>query len=120
LQPVPTPEIYLEGIMAGIEQQQALTAKTLIDSGFEPDSVMDALISMDMTKLSHTGMYSVTLGPIGAVQEGKGSLVTGTVGPAGQTGKEVVGPSPAAPQLPPGRSEVLGLLEPWLPNEGDE
>jgi HK97 family phage portal protein len=119
LQPVPTPEIYLEGVMAGIEQQQAMTAKTLIDSGFEPDSVMDALNTQDMTKLSHTGLYSVTLSPIGSVQEGKGSLVTGTVGPAGASGQETVGPSPPQPQLPPGRSEVLALLERFLP-EGDE
>src|SRR5205814_6556994 len=43
LQPTPTPEIYRAQVMAGVQQQNAQTAKSLIDAGFEPDSVMKAI-----------------------------------------------------------------------------
>jgi HK97 family phage portal protein len=100
LQPVPTPEIYMAGIMAGIQQQDSQTAKTLIDAGFEPDSVMQAIVSQDMTKLAHTGALAVQLGPIATVTEGKGSLVSGTPVPAKH-----------------GQNTVRALLEPYLPKE---
>jgi hypothetical protein len=118
LQPTPTPEVYLAGVMANIEQQNANTAKILIDSGFEPDSVMEAINTQDMTKLSHTGLYSVNLNPIGNVTQGKGSLVQGSVTPAGPAGSEgVQGGAPAMV----GQNGARALLERYLPSrEGDE
>jgi HK97 family phage portal protein len=116
LQPVPTPEIYLAGVMAGIQEQDAATAKTLIDSGFTPDSVITAILNQDFTALE--GVEQVELAPIAQVTEGKGSLVGGTVVPAGTSGVENV--KGTAPQLPPARSDAIALLEPWLPTEGDE
>jgi len=103
LQPVPTPEIYMEQVSAEIQSQESQTAKLLIDSGFTPDSVIKAIEAQDMTILEHTGQLKVELAPIGTVAEGKGSLVAGTPVPA-QTGQNA----------------VRALLEPWLPTGGDE
>jgi len=66
---------------AEIDQIRAATAHTLITAGFKPDDVM-AVVNPEWTQLQHTGMLSVQLTPIGAVGEGKGSLVGGTPVPA--------------------------------------
>ncbi|MFG2070979.1 phage portal protein [Micromonospora tulbaghiae] len=42
-------------------QTQASTASTLIQAGFEPDSVTAAIVAGDMTLLKHTGMVSVQM-----------------------------------------------------------
>jgi HK97 family phage portal protein len=115
LQPVPTPEIYLDGVMAGIQAQDANTAKLLIDSGFTPDSVIKAILTQDFNALE--GVEQVVLGPIATVAEGKGSLVSGTVVPAGASNAENI--KGGAPQIPAmaGQNSVRALLEPWLPND---
>lgn len=59
---------------AEIRQTQAATMRTLIDGGFEPDSVIDAVTSGDLTRLVHSGLVSVQLQPPGLA-----------VPPAGQT-----------------------------------
>jgi phage portal protein BeeE len=100
LQPIATPEIYMAGVMAGIQSQDAATAKTLIDAGFEPDSVMQAITQQDLSLLTHTGLFGVQLGPIGQVGQGKGSVVQGEVVPAGV-----------------GQNSVRQLLERFLPEE---
>jgi hypothetical protein len=97
LQPIATPEIYMAQVMAGVQQQESATAKTLIDAGFEPSSVMNAIDKQDLSLLTHTGMFGVQLGPIGQVGQGKGSLVQGEVVPAGV-----------------GQNSVRALLEPFL------
>jgi HK97 family phage portal protein len=111
LQPIPTPKVYLDGVMAGIQAQDAQTAKTLIDSGFTPDSVIKAIQTQDFQAL--VGVEQVQLAPIAQVTEGKGSLVSGTVVPAGASGTETV---PAVT----GKNSVRALLEPYLPPRGDE
>jgi hypothetical protein len=106
LQPVPTPEIYMKQVMAEVQQQDAQTAKTLIDAGFTPDSVVKVLLADDgdMTALQHSGQLQVQLSPASVVSEGKGSVVAGAAVPA-QTGQ----------------NQARALLEPWLPpSEGDE
>jgi HK97 family phage portal protein len=103
LQPTPTPAIYMAQVMAGVQQQNAQTAKTLIDAGFEPDSVMKAIINQDMTMLAHTGQLAVQLAPATTVGEGKGSLVGGAAVPAGA-----------------GQNGARALLEPWLPPRVEE
>lgn len=66
----------------------AQAIKALTDAGYESQSVIDAVTSGDLTRLSHTGLFSVQLQPPGSNQ-----------------------PEPAVPQLPattptpaPGRS----------------
>jgi phage portal protein BeeE len=48
---------------AEIQQAHAQTMRTLIDAGFAPDSVTSAVISGDLSRLVHTGLYSVQLQP---------------------------------------------------------
>jgi len=55
------------------------TVHTLVASGYEPDSVIEAVTSGDLSKLVHSGLYSVQLQPAGSVTEGKGAVVSGTV-----------------------------------------
>lgn len=44
-----------------IEQLKANTIRTLVDSGFDPDSVVTAVQAQDMSMLTHTGKLSVQL-----------------------------------------------------------
>jgi hypothetical protein len=50
---------------AEISQYQATTMKMLVDSGWEPDSVVDAVLADDygLLKGNHTGLFSVQLQP---------------------------------------------------------
>lgn len=69
---------------AEIDQIRAQTIHALITAGFQPDDVV-ATINPEWTALAHTGLLSVQLTPIGAVGEGKGSLLGGTTQPAGSS-----------------------------------
>ena len=51
---------------AKIRHQHAQTIRTLIDGGFEPDSVLDAVSTGDMPRLVHSGNVSVQLRPVDA------------------------------------------------------
>lgn len=53
------------GDAATIRQTQAATIKSLIDAGYEPDSVIAAMEAEDFTLLVHSGLYSVQLQPAG-------------------------------------------------------
>lgn len=48
---------------ANIRNKDAATIRTLVDAGFEPSTVVDAVTTGDMTTLVHTGVYSVQLQP---------------------------------------------------------
>jgi phage portal protein BeeE len=50
---------------AEIQQQQANTIRTLVDAGFDADTVVDAVIAGDYRRLTHTGLFSVQLQPPG-------------------------------------------------------
>jgi phage portal protein BeeE len=67
---------------AAIQETQSKTIHNLIIAGYEPDSVIQAVISGDMNRLLHTGLFSVQLQPAGTIAEGKGSTVGGTIVPA--------------------------------------
>jgi hypothetical protein len=67
---------------AAVQTQQATTMHTLIAAGYEPDSVTEAVLSNDFSKLAHSGLYSVQLQPAAKVTEGAGALVGGMVAPA--------------------------------------
>jgi len=49
-----------------IMQSEAATIKSLVDSGFDAESVRDAVMSKDFKLLKHTGLFSVQLLPPGA------------------------------------------------------
>lgn len=66
---------------AEIDQIRAQTIHTMITSGFQPDSAI-SVVNPEWSQLQHTGLLSVQLSPMGAVGEGKGSLVGGTAVPS--------------------------------------
>jgi len=70
---------------AEVQQMQAAATKSLIDAGYEPASVVDAVTSGDLKRLQHTGLFSVQLQPAGAGQPSNGT-----------------GDPAAMPMLPPG------------------
>jgi hypothetical protein len=53
---------------ADIQQTEALSIRQLIDAGFEPDAVVDAVTAGDLARLrgKHSGLYSVQLQEPGA------------------------------------------------------
>jgi phage portal protein BeeE len=63
--------------VAAIQSQQATTMKSLVDSGYEPDSVTAAMLNEDWSLLKHTGLFSVQLQPPGTVQKA-GAMAAGT------------------------------------------
>jgi phage portal protein BeeE len=64
---------------ADIDAVQAGAIKVLVDSGFEADSVIKAVMSGDFSLLAHTGLFSVQLQPAGV----KAGIFKGQVVPAG-------------------------------------
>lgn len=50
---------------AEIEQVKASTIRQLVDGGFTPDSVIQAVVGEDMSLLQHTGLLSVQMQPPG-------------------------------------------------------
>lgn len=53
---------------AEIQSNQAATAKSLLDAGFTPDSVVEFLDTGSLTVLKHSGLYSVQLQKPGATE----------------------------------------------------
>ena len=53
---------------AEIQKTQTSSINTLIIAGYEPDSVVDAVLSSDFSRLTHTGLFSVQLQPAGAAE----------------------------------------------------
>jgi hypothetical protein len=51
---------------ADILSVQAAAVNSLITAGFDADSVVEAVDSGDLTRLKHSGLYSVQLRPAGA------------------------------------------------------
>lgn len=51
---------------AEVSQMKATAIKTLVDAGYEPASVVDAVDAGDLTRLAHSGLVSVQLQPPGA------------------------------------------------------
>lgn len=66
---------------AQIQQIQAASVKSLIDAGFTPESVIDAVTSGDFARLEHTGLFSVQLQEPGAEKSmnGSGQLPAGLI-----------------------------------------
>jgi phage portal protein BeeE len=51
---------------AEIQQTEALSIRQLVDAGFQPASVVDAVTAGDLKRLKHSGLYSVQLQEPGA------------------------------------------------------
>jgi hypothetical protein len=68
---------------AEVHQQEAAAIKSLIDAGFDPDSVVEAVTSGDLTLLAgnHSGLYSVQLQPPGTKLGVPGEAKTPVIGP---------------------------------------
>jgi phage portal protein BeeE len=58
---------------AEIEQIKAQTIRQLVDGGFDPDSVIAAVMGQNMQLLSHSGMLSVQLQEPGTQLDGSGN-----------------------------------------------
>jgi hypothetical protein len=48
---------------ADIQQTHAATIRALVEAGFVPDDVVQAVLSGDLSRLEHTGLFSVQLQP---------------------------------------------------------
>ena len=57
------------GDQAGIQQKQSMTMLQLVNAGFVPATVVDAIDNNDWTRLKHTGLTSVQLLPPSDGQE---------------------------------------------------
>lgn len=51
---------------AEVRSTDATAIKALTEAGYDPDSVVDAVTAGDLTRLAHSGMYSVQLQPPGS------------------------------------------------------
>jgi phage portal protein BeeE len=58
---------------AQIQQTQAITIRELINAGYEPDTVVKAVLAQDYTLLKHTGLVSVQLQEPGAQPDASAS-----------------------------------------------
>jgi hypothetical protein len=58
---------------AELQQKQAFSMKALVEAGYTPDSVVDAVVAGDMRRLVHSGMFSKQLQPPGVPDSGASS-----------------------------------------------
>lgn len=85
---------------AEVIQLQMSAIRTGVDSGFDPDTVVDAVVSGDLLRLQHSGMFSVQLQQPGGAQTKptlQGLLVPtsgGTAAPANGSGNGSPSPTP--------------------------
>jgi phage portal protein BeeE len=75
---------------AAIQQTQAITIRELINAGYDPQSVIDAVKSEDWSRLEHTGMVSVQLQPPGTDQSGAPASAPADVGAASAAGRALL------------------------------
>lgn len=76
---------------ADIQGVESQTIRTLVDAGYEPESVVSALLAEDWARLSHTGLFSVQLQPPGTMAPTPDATVTAALKPLlgpGKAGKE--------------------------------
>lgn len=86
---------------ATIQQTKAQTIRTLVDSGFNAESVIKAVDSEDMTLLVHTGLFSVQLQAPGSTKM-----------PAGEVpGESPVGPGTKPATIPAGDTSTKPLTD---------
>jgi hypothetical protein len=76
------------GERAAVSQQKAQTIRYLVDAGYKPDTVIEAVEAEDFSLLEHSGLFSVQLQAANSPKQG---LFSGTPVPNTQPGA----PSPA-------------------------
>lgn len=87
---------------AEVQQREASVIRSLVDGGFDPDSIIEAIRAGDWTLLEHTGLVSVQLLPPGLTAQ------PGTP-PVGPDGKPLQGPmQPQQNGQPGGQQGALG------------
>lgn len=88
---------------AAIQSAQAATINSAIMAGFDPDSVVAAMIAQDWTLLKHTGLFSVQLQPPGAgLLDANGKPIPGATPAIGGQA-----PVPNAPKAVPTATKPL-------------
>jgi hypothetical protein len=76
---------------AAVQSTKSAAIRQLVDAGFDPESVVDAIEQNDFTLLTHSGLYSVQLQPAGSTTPGAVNMQPGAL------------PGPLLPgQTPPG------------------
>lgn len=93
---------------AEIQSMEAQTARTLVDAGWEAETVVAAIANQDWSLLKHTGLFSVQLQAPGSTKMPQGEVpgekpVSGGGGPAVPAG-------PVAKPTPP-RKRAADQLE---------
>lgn len=119
---------------AEVQQREASVLRSLVDGGYKPDSIVEAIRAFDWTLLEHTGLVSVQLLPPGLTAQpgtppvgpdGK-PLQSGQPQPQGGAGQHASGPfnqNATAPQggpKPPNTGGAGGQSapKPSLPSTG--
>lgn len=84
---------------AEVQNHEAQSIRQMIDAGWEPDSVRDAIIAQDWSLLKHTGLFSVQLWAPGQnpaqANQNAGTTGSGDNHPAKKTADEAPTPAPA-------------------------
>jgi phage portal protein BeeE len=98
---------------AEIEGRKAATIRQLIDAGFKPESVVDAVEAEDMSRLKHSGLYSVQLQPPGTVAKtgNPKNVNPATATTPAQTAKVAKPAAKPAAKAPAKRDEVDVILD---------
>ncbi len=100
------------GERADVELKKAQTIRFLVDAGYLPESVINAVEAEDLGLLEHSGLFSVQLQPANAPKQG---IFTGVPTPITQTGVEPAGqvsaPQPATNGNGNGRHALDELLD---------
>jgi hypothetical protein len=84
---------------AEVQSKQSSAIRQLLDAGFLPDSVVDAIVSGDLKRLEHSGLYSVQLQP--PMPEGPPEPEPAVILPEPD--------EPSSEDVPPAREQLLLL-----------
>jgi hypothetical protein len=76
---------------AEVQQLSAAAIKSLVDAGFDADSVVAAITANDLQYLTHTGLFSVQLQPPGTVFQPSAPQIPATTGDGAAPKKPVAG-----------------------------
>ncbi len=92
------------GERADVELKKAQTIRFLVDAGYLPDSVIEAVESEDLSLLVHSGLYSVQLQPANAPKQGIFTGVPVPITESSQAPSQTVAPNQG--QAPAGNPVV--------------
>jgi DNA-binding CsgD family transcriptional regulator len=115
---------------ADIQHVEAQSIETVIRGGFEPDTVVKAVVARDWTLLKHTGLFSVQMQTPGSLKmPEQPPVIPGEPtyqelpAPSNKPGEGSVPPGKTAPALPapkpaltPREQEIAGLVADGLTN----